>query len=378
MISLLSSLLLTAAPTLTLKIEGDGYLRLLRGTQTLYARQVALTATQSGLVTSDGTLLIPRVIVPANTARVEVSLEGRISALIGGERKSLGRLVLAMFPAKTPFSAVGSFCKTSAKPSLANPGDGLTGVVRANTTSGPAKAIRKTASQSFAEIKAEVKVKAINEVDGEYVRLSDISFITGESKLVDKLRRIDLGRAPIMGSTRGLTMMHIRAIIAASGVDVRSIDVIVPAGSTVARKCQFIEASKVTVEVQAAMLKKFGFETPLDLKTRLNPVALPIGTATMDVTQIKMENTRLTATVDVAINGKIASTLSLIYETPNLVQVKTGESLRLRLVVNAAKVEVSAKAKSNAYLGQKISVETSGGVLHTGTLIGPNLVEVKI
>ncbi len=379
-----------AMPTVTVRIEGDGFLRFAKNNQLLYCRQAKLTATAQGLMASDGSILIPRLIAPAGTVKVEVSMDGTITAQLSNGRKQMGRFVIAIFDPKTAFTKVGNYISTSAKPTLTNPGEWIAGVIRSNALASTAVKTAatvtphkgaQTAANSFFEPKADITLNVKSEVDtekSENILLSSIAKIEGDPELVSALNRVDFGRAPLFGSKRGMTLVNVRANIAAAGIDVRKLKINVPEGAWVERKGQVIEASSFDEVVNQAVKTKFGFETKVEQKNKVNPMTVPNGLVTLDVSQLNLNASEISGIVDVAVNGKITNSIRVNYSLPVLSMVKKGDVVRLRLISNFAKVEVTAKATSVGYLGQAVSVQTDNGSVHTGILIGPNLVEVKL
>lgn len=387
---MITSILVAAGtlPTLMIRIEGDGFLRFAKGTQIYYARQAKLTATNQGLMAGDGSILIPRLVAPNGTTKLEASMDGTITAQVGSAKKQLGRFVLAIFDQKTSFSKVGNYVTTSVKPTLTNPGEWIAGVIRttplvAKTT--PATTPQttqgskpQTAANTFYKPSAEITVNPTSEIETEKIFLGSIAQIEGDSELAEKLKTVDFGRAPIYGSKRGLTTIHVRATIAAAGIDVRKLKITVPEGAFVERKSQKVDPSTINEAVEEAIKTKFGFEAKVQEKTKMVTYSVPIGKLTFDVSQLNLTNTDISGIVDLAVDGKISNSIRVSYSLPTLSMVKRGDVVRLRLVSNFAKVEVNAKATSNGYLGQLISVQTDNGTVHSGTLIGPNIVEVKL
>ena len=377
-------------PTLTVRIEGDGFLRFAKGTQLLYCRTAKLTATNQGLMASDGSILIPRLVAPVGTTKVEASMDGTITVTLPNGRKQLGRFVIAVFDPKTAFTKVGNYFSTPARPTLTNPGEWIAGVIRTNSlvattnatnTGIPTQPKTNQSTASFYEPKAEITVSAHSDIDTdktEKILLSAIAKIDGDPELVEALGKVDFGRAPLFGSKRGMTLIHVRAQIAAAGIDVRKLKINVPEGATIERKGQVVESSTLDEAVNQAVKTKFGFETKVEQKFKINPVTVPSGTVTLDVTQMNLNNSEISGVVDIAVNGKICNSIRINYTLPMLSMVKKGDVVRLRLISNAAKVEVNGKATTIGYLGQAVSVQTDNGSIHTGTLIGPNLVEVKL
>lgn len=382
--SFLATLVTGTMPTFMVRIEGDGFLRFAKGTQILYARQAKLTATAQGLTAADGSMLIPRLIAPAGTTKIDVSIDGTLTAELPGGSKQMGRLVIAVFDTKTGFNHVGNYVTTTAKPTLTNPGEWVAGVIRTTplvatkTAAKPGATLPKVEAENFYTPKAEVIVNVSSEIEGDEILLGSIAKIEGDADLKEKLNAVDFGRAPIYGSKRGLTLLHVRANILAAKIDMRNVKVTVPEGAYVMRKSQKVEPTSIDDVVAAAVKTKFGFETKVTQKTRINPIIVPLGAITLDVSQLNLNNSDISGIVDIAVDGKLANSVRISYEMPTLSMVKRGDPVRLRMVSNFAKVEVSAKATSNGYLGQTVSVETDNKTTLTGTLIGPGLVEVKL
>jgi hypothetical protein len=178
-------------PTMMVRIEGDGYLRFAKNNQLLYCRQAKLTATAQGLMAADGSILMPRLVAPVGTVKIEASMDGMITAQLTNGRKQLGRFVIAIFDPKTAFTKIGNYVSTAAKPTLTNPGEWIAGVIRTNslvaTTSATpyvaTQAKTNSAGASFYDAKAAVNVSVKSEIDTdqtEKILLSSIAKIDGE------------------------------------------------------------------------------------------------------------------------------------------------------------------------------------------------------
>ncbi|HVL39492.1 MAG TPA: hypothetical protein VM328_08900, partial [Fimbriimonadaceae bacterium] len=105
------------------RVEGEGYLRFVRDGRVVYAKEAALQAIDGKLCHSEGAPVIPTISV---AAPFMVNLEGNVVA--GG--KSVGRLVLAHFPASASLRPDGPFLVAAERPRLAEPGEGDSGVIR--------------------------------------------------------------------------------------------------------------------------------------------------------------------------------------------------------------------------------------------------------
>ena len=391
---MLASLLILqtiASPTLSIKVDGDGYFRFVLGNKVAYARQVRLIVSNGKLSAADGSSLLPSVLVPEQATKLSVSLDGKISGTIFGREKQLGSIVLAMFTGMPSFKPVGLLSLSATKATVAAPGEGLAGVIRPivkpqNNDSNPLTLQSKpygfppngyNASTKILT-KSEVKVKFTSEVNTEVLTLGDVADISGDSQLVEKLKSVDLGKSPILGTKKSLSTLLVKALISSQGVDMRQVSLTVPNGAVVERKAQRISPEEIAIAVQEAFKKKLNVDTILEPKSKINSMMVPPGTVSFEVSNTQLNPSDISTTVDISVDGKLANSLHLRYDITQLPQIKRGDVVRLRLISNTAKVEVNAKAKGTAFLGQSVTVETDNGTIHTGRLIGPSIVEVNL
>ena len=380
-----------ASPTLSIKVDGEGYFRFAFGTKVAYARQVRLIVSNGKLSAADGSTLIPAVLVPEQATKLTVSLDGKISGTIFGREKQLGSIVLAMFTGMPSFKPIGLLSLSATKATVAAPGEGLAGVIRPivkpqNNYSNPLNLQSKpygfppngynASNKNVA--KSEVKVKFTSEVNTEVLTLGDVADISGDSQLVEKLKNVDLGKSPILGTKKNLSTLLVKALISSQGVDMRQVSLTVPTGAVVERKAQRISPEEIATAVQEAFKKKLNVDTILEPKSKINSMMVPPGTVSFEVSNTQLNPSDISTTVDISVDGKLANSLHLRYDITQLPQIKRGDVVRLRLISNTAKVEVNAKAKGTAFLGQSVTVETDNGTIHTGRLIGPSIVEVNL
>jgi len=391
---MLASLLILqtiASPTLSIKVDGEGYFRFVLGNKVAYARQVRLIVSNGKLSAADGSSLLPSVLVPEQATKLSVSLDGKISGTIFGREKQLGSIVLAMFTGMPSFKPVGLLSLSATKATVVAPGEGLAGVIRPivkpqNNDYNPLTLQTKpygfppngyNASTKILA-KSEVKVKFTSEVNTEVLTLGDVADISGDSQLVEKLKSVDLGKSPILGTKKSLSTLLVKALISSQGVDMRQVSLTVPTGAVVERKAQRISPEEIAIAVQEAFKKKLNVDTILEPKSKINSMMVPPGTVSFEVSNTQLNPSDISTTVDISVDGKLANSLHLRYDITQLPQIKRGDVVRLRLISNTAKVEVNAKAKGTAFLGQSVTVETDNGTIHTGRLIGPSIVEVNL
>ena len=388
--ALLSAICLAPVPSLPLKVDGEGYLRFTRGSNVLYSRSEVVIASPKGLVASDGSILSPKMFAPAGTTSLTCSLDGEVTAQVGGTKQRVGRIVLAVFNDAPSFINFGSMLSTLSKPTLTNPGEGTSGVIRlekvaAMTTAQPNRAqtpkpkTAGVAGNSFTSAAAaEVVVRAESLVESEVITLDSIADISGDPALVKQLKNIDLGRTPYFGTARNLSTAAIRANIAAAQIDIRTVRISVPTGARVSRKSQSITINLITQTVSDAFKKKFEFDADLELKTRQFDVPVPVGEASVEASNLQIRDGQLTATIDILVNRKLVTTLNLTYGTGNIPSVKLGDEVKLKMISSAAVVVIKARAQGQAFLGQKVTVKTETGSIQTGILLVNNTVEVRL
>ena len=123
---------------LDLAIEGDGYLIVTRpdGTEA-YTRAGSLMLSPEGeIVTLDGNLIEPAMVVPENTTDVEITPEGLVLAYTPDaiEPEEIGQLTLATFINDAGLKPIGNnlLLETvaSGEPFIGNPGEEAVGIVR--------------------------------------------------------------------------------------------------------------------------------------------------------------------------------------------------------------------------------------------------------
>ncbi len=124
--------------SLDLAINGLGYLQVTTPAgETVYTRDGALSTNSTGqLVTSDGYLVSPAILIPSTATAVNVSQSGQVTVTIPGQQtaQSLGQLTLANFVNPAGLLALGNnlFQETAASGpgNVGVPGDTSYGVIQ--------------------------------------------------------------------------------------------------------------------------------------------------------------------------------------------------------------------------------------------------------
>lgn len=123
---------------LDLAIDGSGYLMIQRPDGTLaYTRDGSLQLSAEGeIVTVDGYLLEPAIVVPEDTTEVEITQEGLVLAYTNDavEPEEIGQITLATFINEAGLKSIGNnlLVETAASGEafVGNPGEDMVGILR--------------------------------------------------------------------------------------------------------------------------------------------------------------------------------------------------------------------------------------------------------
>lgn len=382
-----------AAQPLTLRVEGDGYLRFAYQGRLVFAKSASLTSRNGILTTSDGAKLWPKIVVPEGATKLDVSIEGQIRAAVGDYTVPLGQVVIALFKENAALTPMGKYFESKVRPSIANPGDGLAGVIRTKAVQAAVqtavvaqKPKTSSAAQPFAESvpkasseKTVIRIRLHSEVGEEYITLDKVAEFEGDPTLVEQLKAVDLGRTPIIGATRGLSVIQVKAMILGKGINLKAVDIQVPEGANVTRAFQTVEPEQILQVALEGIKRKFELPYPVLTDRQLQPVKVPMGEVKVELDQVDKSTTSISCLVTIKVNGaRAADARVALIPDPNAVAVRQGDAVRLRLVSRGASIEVAAKVRVGGYVGQRITVETDAKTVHNGTLLSSGVVEVKI
>ncbi|MCC7434018.1 MAG: flagella basal body P-ring formation protein FlgA [Methanoregulaceae archaeon] len=381
------SLLVTwvaAITPITVSVEGDGYLRLLREGRAVYAKSATLTVLADGrLGTTAGDPVLPTLSVPAGTQSLEIDLEGNVIS-VGASRAPIGRLVLALFPAGASLQDRGGVLLAADRPKLGNPGEGSNGVTRTGKLSAQLPTTSGQSAIPIATGKARVTARAEAEVSGNTVRLGDLATIEAPEPLRATLAQLDLGDTPAFGVRRVYDRTRIAARLKSAGIPVDSVELIIPASVNVTRRAQTIPhsafiaaAQKALTENPAAAAQYASDEVAPDFKA-------PVGDARLVVENVSGLNTSACSIkIAVFVDGKrINSRTVRLTATALPEMIKAGSPVKVRIIAGGALVEMSGIARTAGKVGDQISVEVrpdgAEKTLHLARIIAAGVVEVKL
>ena len=379
------SLLVTwvaAITPVTVRVDGDGYLRLLRDGRAVYAKSATLTVLSDGrLGTTAGDPVLPSLAVPAGASLLEVDLEGNV--LVG--KSPIGRLVLALFPSNVALSDRDGVLLATDRPKLGNPGEGTNGVIRmSGSAPAPLPNVKGQSAVPIITGKARVTARAEAEVSGDTVRLGDLATIEASEPLRTTLTQLDLGEAPAFGVRRVYDRVRIAARLRSAGVPVEAVELIVPASVNVTRQSQAIPHASFIAAAQKALQENPANAAQYSSDEVSTDFKAPVGEARLVVETVTGLNTaNCSVKIAVFVDGKrINSRTVRLTATALPESIKAGSVVKVRFFAGGAFVEMSGIARTTGKVGDQISVEVrpdgAEKTLHLGRIIAAGVVEVKL
>lgn len=395
----IAALLVTAAGGAHIRVDGDGYFRMMRDGQPVYAREADL-AVISGRLGSHGATFLPAITVSKGVSALSIDLSGHV--LESGSE--IGHLVLAL-PTSGSQPLEDGFVSFTDRPRLVDPGDGTAGVIRfsgaaqptpvkahqelvksaTDKTQPPHKAapLTQSANTDSASGKLEVIVHAHSMVGEGKFGMADVAEMKGPADLLEKAQNIIIADAPALGVRRLLDEHSLSVYLMGAGLSMRKVLLVCPQGADVVRKSQTIDPSALVKAATDAVVSKFGGSIPLVMAQKIAPFPAPEGEVTYEASGPEAigEGYYVAVTVKVAGNSIGIKSLTLV-PSKDAPRAKVNDPVTVILLTGNAAVEVPGKIKTAGYVGQRVEVivEKVGAhdTTHIGTLVAPNKVEVQL
>jgi hypothetical protein len=354
MIATLLTGLVLAPISLSVRVDGPGYLRFVRDGRIVYAASANLIAKDGVLSTATGEAITPAIRIPASAAKLTIDLQGNVTA----GSTTAGRLVLAMFDA--PLQREGQFLISAARAKLANPGEGAAGVIRCE-------------GAGNAGGSALVRIHGLTELSQDSYTLGDVADIEGDTK--STLSSISLGIAPPVGIDMAITAARVKALAKKAGIDVQ---IEMPALAIVRRKAQEIPSQSFVDFAIKTARETIGGSVPLAGIDHQPPFKAPLGQVELKPEGVATTGNTVSVTVAVYVDSKRVNARVVSLKPDGSAEVKPGMAVKVLMKSAGLTVEINGKARTGGVVGQTITVVTDTGSVVVGTIVSGGSVEVKM
>lgn len=390
----LAGLLLTAPANISVRVDGEGYMRFVRDGRIVYAKQISLGVDRDVLAGPNGASMLPEVRVPQGAKSMTISLDGFVSVVVDGKSQQIARIVLAMFPKTSTLTPRDGYLIAVDRATLQNPGDDLAGVIRivgaptpaatgttgTTTTQGKAPIkIAKTNNEPAYTGKPDVRVNPISEVAGPRFTLGEIATIKASPEVKAKLESIDMGDVPTAGIPRPISGARLLYLFQQAGFKPNEVQLNVPPDAKVAVQVQKVTNEQFADAARQAVNQQLGVQLVLTNSQNFPDFIAPLGELKLEASRPQRGQNGFTVLVTVLVNGKkINSRLMSLTADAAAAAIKAGDPVRIYIRRGGATIEVSGKARSAGYVGQQITVVSSTGSVHQATVLSGSEVEVKL
>ncbi len=373
----LSCVLGIGSATVSVRVDGPGYLRLVSNGLIVYAKSARLLSKGGWLADEAGGVFFPRIAVQ-DGAPTKVQPDGWV---VQNERR-VGRLTLAVFPSGREPSG-RPYLASGERPTVRFPGDegaGTLAVEGASEDRPPVTAPRPTAPPPAAG-RISISVRSRTEVTAERYRLGDIAEVSGEG--AEGLRALELGRSPVAGATAVLTRAQLLSALKGAGLSPDDCRIELPARAEVVRAAQTVRHEQLVQAAVEHAAKAVGGGAAFSCPDRPSDCRVPSGRLELRVERFAPNVEGGSATVGVYVDGvrQAGRTLRLVATSADggpLARVAAGAPVRLRVWSGGACVELPARLQEAARVGQSVRVITESRTVHTGVLVDANTVEVRL
>jgi hypothetical protein len=367
--TLLSAIIIAPSLALSVRVDGEGYLRFVRDGRIVYASSTTLTV-QSGVLGAKGFPLTPAIRIPANAVRLNVDLAGNILVVVGTSKATCGRLVLSAFAGKLADDK--GFLTSAQRATLGNPGEGTFGVIRTTpllaNSAAPEHPLATSAS-------ATVSVNLLSEVQGDKVTLGEIANVSGDVHAQHSLSQISLGSTPPVGIDMPITETRVLALIKRAGLKA---EVQVPHGAVIRRKVQLIQQADFVTTATSAAQEKLGVTIPMTCTDSSTEFKAPPGQVELKAETTTSSGTHFSVVVAVFVDGKRVNSRTINLQADTSAQIKPNTTIKILMKSSGVTVEVGGKARTGGMVGQTVTVVTDTGSVLTGVVTSAGTVEVKI
>jgi hypothetical protein len=361
----------------SLKIEGEGYFRLLHEGRAVYAKRVSVAVKDGELKEASGLSFLPPIRL--SDAKFSVDVEGWVT--VRGSK--VARFMLARFASEP--QPEGNFLIARDRPEFGFAGkEGFGTVVSgaASPSAPPASQLDARPSTSAAGGATRISIDEKAEVEGTRITLGEIARIEGPG--AERLRSLDLGNAPVHGVPLPYTRDRIVAKIALLGFDSKNSELAMGATVEIRRAGQIVTPDQFLAAARSAVEAKLGLKADLDCPDKQAELRVPNGAVELVAESVTTADGAVTVTLGVKVDGRriVGRTVRLV--GPALAYaVQAGATVNVRFVSNGVAIEMTGRARQSGVVGQTIEITVQPGTgsvptTHQGTIQASGLVEVRL
>ncbi|MCU0315174.1 MAG: hypothetical protein MUC92_01135 [Fimbriimonadaceae bacterium] len=428
MISTLLTLCLASAPAISpvsIRVEGEGYLRFVREGSLVYAKEAILTVKGGKLASVEGPVLAPSVTIPDGTTGFSVSMDGSISITGGGQSREIARLVLAVVDESVrPVESRGFFL-LEGKVTLSEPGEGLVGIIRPAKKSDrdvsvsrepeeqsvvriyPPESLEKPKtspensqgkpndqvnqivektqnSLSLTDVRpdlallqkggVQIHLPSTIDIEGDTILMGQISQVFVQAEKAPATAALDLGTTPPFGVDRLIDRALITARLRRAGFPPDQIVITGAASVRVRRAGQLITHDQFA---QAALAKVGGTHQLVEQVSQ-PPLNAPKGQVEFLVERTAPNGALLHVTVSAHVDGRrINSRTIILKDSQPTLQVKVGDTVDLRVKSGSVTVMTKGRVTKVDPQARTVTVRTSFGTELTGKPTTDGTIEVQ-
>jgi len=386
-LGLLTTVLTATLADVSVRVEGEGYFRLIRDGRAVYAKEATFGVTSAKLSVKGGALTLPTIQLSSNTEAMTIGEDGTVR--VGPT--AVGKLMLAKFEEGSYLTPDGGFLIARDRPTLGYAGnEGFGKIVlkqaKLNVSSTPSTPqIPNTAipqNRNSENIQADLRIVIPAEVtiEGARILLGDLGKVDGP----DLVKSLDLGNAPVHGVPMLYSRERILSRLSAHGYDRKNLVLDMPATVKIRRASQTVGAEQLIERAKAAIQEKLGIEGELATDDAISPIEAPKGELRIDVESVSLGRGVASVTIGVRIDGKRFHGRTIRF-TGGLLEaaVDAGSSVTVRFVSSSIVIETPGRAQNAGVVGQSIDVtvtnpDTRETTTHSAVVVGRGRVEVRL
>lgn len=230
-------------------------------------------------------------------------------------------------------------------------------------------------------VKATLTVRSFSEVAGQRFTLGEIADITAAAELRAKLEQIDMGTSPVAGIPRPIVLSRIQSLLLVSGLKMKEFEIRLSPDAKVALKVQKIDLAQFVETAKEALAPIVGPQIDLKNTQAFPDFVAPVGEVQLEAGRPSKNHNGYSVPVYVYVGGKKINSRIINLQVDAATAsaaIKAGDTVRIYIRSAGASIEVTGRARTAGYVGQGITVVSSTGSVHQGTVISGSEVEVKL